>query len=427
MTVRRAIPALAALALFAGLTALYLSGQRALYDHIIQLWGIRPYAQPFFDTRGLVSAIECLRQGVDAYVTNPCDPENRLYDYPPSWSLLTLLPVTQTWVEPIGIALGLAFVASLLLLPAARDRVGTVMVAAGAVSCTALFTVERANNDIVVFILSALAAALLWRSAALRLLGYCMVQIAGLLKYFPMILMAAAVRELPRRFFIVAALSSAAVVLFALLTWHDLLRALGNIPKGAYIGEMFGAVNLGGGLVELLALPPALVPVLRVIFTGLALLIGLRLGLRADTGAALARLDGRERSFLLVGALLITSCFFAAQSIDYRAVHMLLMLPSLIALRGHNAPQRLQLAALGTLALLWWDMLRIRIIWIGINAGDALEPVIRIGGAWLLRELLWWWLMTVLISLIVGLMRGAPMIEWARERFSRGPATKAVS
>ena len=205
MTVRRAIPALAALTLFAILAVLYLSGQRALYDHIIQLWGIRPYLHPFFDTRGLVSAIECLRLGVDAYVTNPCDLENRLYDYPPSWSLLTLLPVTQAWVEPMGMILGLGFIASLLLLPAARDRVGTLMVVAGVISCTALFAVERANNDIVVFILAALAASLLWRSTSLRFVGYGLVQIAGLLKYFPMVIMAAAIRELPRRFFMLAA------------------------------------------------------------------------------------------------------------------------------------------------------------------------------------------------------------------------------
>ena len=52
---------------------------------------------------------------------------------------------------------------------------------------------------------------------------------------------------------------------------------------------------------------------------------------------AIAGLGEGERAFLLAGALLVLGCFVAAQNIGYRAVHLLLVLPPLLALRHGGA------------------------------------------------------------------------------------------
>jgi hypothetical protein len=408
-TVRRFAPATAALALFAFFATLYLSGWHWAYARGLMSWGMWPWDWPFLDTDTVLSAVRCLRQGVDAYAANPCDPLERAFDYSPLWMVLTVFPVTTAWIPWIGLVVFALFLLGLTLLPPGRTTDASVLIVLGTLSTAVVFGVERGNNDLVIFCLTASMASFLARDPSRRLPGYALGLLAGLLKYYPLLAMASALRERPARFAALAVGSLVVTVLFVAVTWHDLTRALAIIPTGSPYYEMFGAVNLGLGISVLFDLPAWFTPLVRIVLTIGAVGAGVALGLRRDSIDALAKLDARESAFLLVGALMVLGCFLSAQNIYYRCLNLLLILPSLTALRLVDAPRRFKSAAFVALGLLWHQLY---FRWIQVLASqftDAWKVPVEMGLGWLPRELAWWWLVTLMVSCVTVLLRDSPV------------------
>ena len=173
-----------------------------------------------------MSALRCLRQGVDVLAANPCDPlEGAGVDYSPLWLVFAVFPMTEAWLAPVGLCVDIMFILSLLLLPAGRDRVATAIVLVGLPSTSVVYAVERGNNDLIIFALAASAAALAGASKLPRMVGYGLMYLAGLLKYYPMLLMLTAMRERPRAFFAVAGCSIVVLAVLLVIGGHDLARA----------------------------------------------------------------------------------------------------------------------------------------------------------------------------------------------------------
>jgi hypothetical protein len=261
--------------------------------------------------------------------------------------------------------------------------------------------VERANNDLVLFALAAVAASLACRSRGLRLIGYGAALLAGLLKYYPMTILALATREKLGRFLFVVVLVGVGIGLFLLSMGHDLVRALKLIPTGDWYGDMFGSSTVAGGLSQLFGWPSGVRTTIHLAMSLGAMVIGLRLAVRPDVGSAVSGLDEKQQAFLLVGALLTLSCFFTAQNIGYRAVHLVLTLPAMLAMaRAAGESRLLKYGPVLVLLLLWAEGWR--------NALQQLEDVIngnfiRFFG-WGLREMIWWTVITFLIACVTRVL-----------------------
>ncbi|MBV8916114.1 MAG: hypothetical protein JOZ05_24140 [Acetobacteraceae bacterium] len=384
---------------------LYQVLDRGRLVELMSLWGFRPWEYPFLDTETVMSALRCLRQGVDVFVANPCDPLERVYDYSPLWRVLAVFPVTQAWLAPVGVCVDIAFISSLLLLPAARDRVATSVIIAGLVSTSVVFAVERGNNDLIIFALVSCAAALAGASRVPRLIGYGLIFLAGLLKYYPMLLMVTVARERPKTFLSIAAASVFILAVLLAIGGHDLARALALIPIGPYFGDLYGAKNLPAGIADLSGSPEALVPYGQLVLSVLAFAAGVILGCRDKVRRDLAVLSAPEQAFLLAGALLIVGSFFTAQNIGYRAVHLILALSGLTALwRAESGRRFYGIAAFAVLFLLWSEGFR---TWLGfaldVSAGSGSGWKIR-RLFWLGRELLWWGLVILLIEIATSML-----------------------
>ena len=426
---RQAAPAGAATAVFLVVVALYVAHLHAIHASLLTLWGMRPFRFPFLDADTVMSALRCRRMGVDVFAVNPCDALGRVYDYSPLWLHLSAFPFTEAWVVPVGLAFCAAFLASLLLLPPGRDWGRTLVIVAGVLSTPVVFALERANNDLVIFALAALMAALCCKGLAWRAVGYGCAFLAGLLKYYPMLLMAAAVRERPPVFAAVAAIALLAFGTFIGLEYEALRRALELIPTGSYFGDMFGAKTLPSGLAEMGGLSPLLGRVgevgLDVLCVGLAVWFSLRAQLDLDLRA----LTERERTFLLAGALLTVGCFFTAQNIGYRALHIVLALPALTALSASGRHRVVWTVSAGIAFVLLWaeawrhlldSLIEGRPLW-----AEWQQPAVDLPRlvAWGLREACWWWMVTVLLSVTFALLRHAPAVELALRTLSSRRAT----
>jgi hypothetical protein len=395
--VRRLLPAGLAATFFAFMTVLYLTDTRALYDDMLRSWGVDPYRVPFVDVETVLSAIRCMHEGIDVFKSNPCDPVRRVFDYSPLWLLLAYFPVTEAWTMPTGFIGVLSFIASLVLLPAGRSRLAVLLISLAAISPAVVFGAERGNNDLVLFVLAAVAASALCRTPGLRLLGYGAALLAGLLKYYPMTLLMMATREKPARFFAVATACTLLLAVFILTMGHELTRALQLIPGGGWFGDMFGAKMLGGGLGRQYWISPEAQTAVRISMTVIAFAAGLALAFRQSMTATLERLTDLERMSLLAGGLLILSCFFTAQNIGYRAMHLVLVIPALTALAHTGAGWIWTVTLWSSVLLLWAQGWR---NW--FFSTDAGRQMVFVG--WSAREILWWWTITMLIAVVAGLL-----------------------
>ena len=186
--------------------------------------GIDAWRFPFLDTMGPLSWIECHQKGIDVFVTNPCDPLNRPIAYSPMMLDLPDFGFRVRDTFAIGLSIALAFLATLpfIFRPASLHALMTAFIAC--LSPAVLFAVERGNFDLLEFALIAAAGLLALRRGPTRFASYAIFLISGLLKFYPFVLLALSVRERPRVFAAIAALSAAAIFAFGGYYWVDLQK-----------------------------------------------------------------------------------------------------------------------------------------------------------------------------------------------------------
>ena len=408
---RRKGAALAAVGMFGLGIILYCLRPGSGYTEIGTLLGFEVWHFAFLDTHAVLSAVQCINMGVDAYLTNPCDHLQRAYTYSPLWMGLTVFSVTEAWLVPVGLAVDCAFLASLFLLPAPRSNAAALVLTLTTVSGATAFALERGNTDLVLFTLVAMTATLLTRSPRARALGYAFAFLAGLLKYYPMVVMAVAARETPRRLITIFVVALGALALFIGVVWTDLLKAFSNIPGGSYSGDMFGSVNVAG-LLSVLFEGDSRVRVVAHVSMGIvAVAVAAVLAFRRSTSAALARLTDNEAAFLQVGSLLVLGCFFAAQNIGYRAVHLIICMPGLLALAAVAPEFRFRRAPLAAMLLIWTMAWRRGVETLGHALGGETGRIIGNSLGVVLRESLWWFLVTLLLSIVIAIFSQSPIVR----------------
>jgi hypothetical protein len=417
LLVRYSVPA-AGLLILAAFAVLYATVPQ-LYATLLVDLGLAPFRYPFLDGQYVLAGAECWHLGIDVYTNDPCDVLDRAHAYSPLWLRLPVIPMNMT--IPLGISLAVIFVLALAAVaPVRRGRdFGLCLLALA--SPMVLFALERANVDVVIFLL-VVAAGLLSTTLAgrWRLLTYVPLLLATLLKYYPITLLCVTLRERWRAFLIVTAASIAVIAIFIATFRAELLASLPNIPGGGYATGVFGVFNPGGayfsdnfgapvllgGIAQIIAYGPAAPDAFtfRVVLLGvltvaslLAAIPAVRMACTPAVRASIARLSPRHNFFLVSGAALVAGCFFAGQSIDYRGVHLLLVLPGFLALSQREiCPERGALfwnASLVIVFLMWGDCFR---VWL---SGDSLG-LMRLG-LWFVRELLWWWLAGLLAGVLL--------------------------
>jgi hypothetical protein len=379
---RAVVPAAAAgsVVLLAGL--LYGFGYREQYQALAEAWGAAPFRAPFLDMHAVTAAIECDRLGFDVYVQNPCDVFGRVHGYSPLWLWLAVLPITTAWDNALGLGLVTLFLVSLAFLPPGRDWRRTAPIVLAAASSVTMFAMERANVDLLVFVMAVLAARL-------RATGYAISLLAGMLKFYPIVLLVLAVRERTVTCLAIWAVSLGVIALWFALDGTEILRGMANIPSThPFDDNVFGAHNLAFGLAEKIGLPHRWASALQVFLLGVMLCVAVS----SARGVRLHTLTEAERAYLLVGSALLVSCFVLAQNVSYRAIHLLFVLPALVVhWRG---------AAWLIVLLMWSSGLRRLIHGAGTLPFDI----------WLAHELAWWAVITLLATSLLRVVWESPTV-----------------
>jgi len=413
---RLLIPAcgVALLGLFAGLYR----ADHALYMQILVSLTRNPFPHPFIDWEWIPSAVECWHRGVDVYADNTCyEPIlHSRHNYSPLWLRMSFLPPGKAWLAPFGLGFGLLFFAALATLPPQR-RSGAIWVTFLATfSSMTAFAIERGNVDLIMFELAIAGVNCCLGPPRLRLLGYGIFTTAGLLKFYPFVLLALALRERPRVFAGIFCATLGVAVAFGLAFHDELARAGAHLPGNSCFGDIFASTNLPNGLVVLATImaaqpgvPAAASSALTwtvfapawLVLTLTACVLAVRLLRRFELDVALAALPAREAGFLVAGALLTCGCFFATQNVGYRAIMILPTLPGLLWF-AHSLPDRTaRIAFTASCATVVFVMWKIAISQLIVSSDGGIGLFLL---HWLVDELAWWWLVSVLLAVLFAFL-----------------------
>jgi hypothetical protein len=397
-----------------------------------------PLQHPFADWEWIPSAIECWTKGVDVYLDNTCSHFfiNATFNYSPLWLRITFLRFADDWTNIFGLAFAALFFLSLALLPPPRTRLDFSISLLATISSATALAVERANTDLIMFlmIIASVWACGLW--LPFRLAGYGLITLAGLLKFYPFVALIIAIRERPAVFAAVA-LTAATALCALVFSYHDeMLRMARNLPAASYFTLQFSVNNLPGGLgiaasnvaakllrpdaTSIKAIGSLVYKISLLLLIAQALATAVWFGHRCRLHYAVGQLTTREADFLLVGAALICGCFFAGQSVIYKGIFLLLPVPGLLALSHHSPWKLARLAFRSTCVaivfVLWFPFIEacVRIVDLGKRPAYLSNeaPDNPVGYVlWLCDELAWWWIIIVLIAVLGALVLNSEL--WA--------------
>ena len=423
---RLAIP-VGVLCLYAIMAGLWLTGAHSIYFGTLRLLGVEPFSFPFLDTHAVLAAAECGRQGIDVYLSNPCDVLGRPHAYSPLWLAIVPGSLGTGATGWVGASLDLLFLLSLAAVLRPHNPKELLILGSAAVSPMSLYALERANNDLLIFLLVISGAMLFTSPRPYRLFSYGLFVAAGLLKYYPLALLVLVAREERRDGLVIAAPVILALVFFSVAFYPELSLAVASIPAGAsYFTDAFSARNLPFGFAEALGQGVA-----RTLIAGS--LLGALSGLAVARMLRTVRLLGREQldwvasesQFLVIGGLLVVACFFAGQNVSYRGILLLPVLSGLVCLHRSVKDREVRrfcgkmIAAV--LFVMWEEFFRRALHAIvspvpGAGLSSRAEVFFWIG-----RELVWWWLVVGLAALVLSYLRRLPLAE-AFGRAGRDPA-----
>lgn len=321
------------------------------HPRLLPALGVHDFGVWFLDSFAVLASNDALARGLDVYAANPLDYLQRPHVYSEWWLVLGKLGLTRADNFRFGLALVLAFFA--VAFAGLRPRAYRELLWYLAIICSSpvLLAVQRANNDLAVFIVLAAVVPCLQSDSGLGRIGAgLVVAFATGLKFYPaaagLLLLGGAgmSRSSVQRGLVVGA-GAIAVVLVSLAP--DLARMGAMLPSVKAEGLMsFGAGNLLGALGmsgwPALATAAAAALVLAAMF--------IRWRPYEDTGVTAA--DRAAWLRFVLGAAVLTACFFSGMNFAYRWIFALWLAPFLWKASRDRAFPRMRRFAMITAGLL---------------------------------------------------------------------------
>jgi hypothetical protein len=401
--VLRCLVPLLGLALLVTFAVLYTTDYRAYYRALNSI-GVPSFTYPFIDWEAIGADIKCWNEGIDVYVTNPCDVLNRLHDYSPLFLRLTFITADKSWTVPIGLVFILIFLSSLFWLIKAANWREMIIFALACTSPMVIYGLERGNFDIIVFIMLVVAGMLGIGPLPNRLISYVLILLVGLLKFYPLVVLSTALRERPRTFVAVSAVAALIIVGFFYSFRDELTATWKNISPGAFgFGSRYlpfygplRVVRLFPGLEEVawFTAVPYVIMAALLIFTAVQ---ALQLARNNNLVFAFAEMPERDAIFLIIGAALVVGCFFAGQSDNYRGVHLIFVIVGLVAMRHvTDNPAIFAMLTRIIMAIIFLMWATVFNVWLHSD-----QPGLGFAFYSLVREILWWRLVAFLLAILV--------------------------
>jgi hypothetical protein len=461
LTLRFLVPILGLL-VFAFFAAIYIT-HPTIYFRLVKVLIDVPAPHAFVDWEYVPSAIRCWSEGVDVYTDNTCfkvwgDPQP--FPYSPFLLRARFLKYDENWIGTTMLAACVLFFLSIATLPSPRNWRELVITLFALLSCATFLLMERGNLDLILFLMIVAGIQLRRSSLAFRLGGYGLIVLAGLIKFYPFMALIMVLRE-RLIVLVVVSIASAAALASLLFYQHELALMAANLPAPSYFLLQFGAADLPAGIGILIGRAmgrllhadsatthAAAELIMRVLLPSLmvaAIAVAITVARRCQLPPLLqTTLPIRHTDFLLAGAAVICGCFFAGQSVIYRGIYLLLVLPGLAELAWQQSTtlrRRLFASACAAIAFVLWapfldQFLKIagltpRLSYIGLARQTMLRKHYSnydnfpgwLGYIlWLASEVAWWWIITLLLAVLGSFIARTELWRLFRRSLGIGPS-----
>lgn len=384
-------------------------GSFVVYPRLFLILGLNHFGVWFLDAFALLASNDAVTRGLNPYAPNPLDYFNRPHVYPHWWLHLRDLGLTRADILWVGLVVTGAFLVVAWWRLRARTPGQLAWYAAILCSSPVLLAVDRCNNDLVIFLLlTPVVPSLLSERRWIRWVAPILITAAALLKYYPaaasLVLLAGANRkEVRLRFFLTLLLLAVASCSVA----GD-LALFGPVAPRPRALMSFGAAGVFVEFGHMGWAPKAFCAALG----GVIALDGWFRRKLGDWEPSVAQ-QSHWLHFIL-GAVLLTGCFFVAMNFWYRLIFGIWLAPLLWDLsRGLDTPEPVRRHAKRTAWLLlfmfWWPLICTFILnrLVGVVSAPVLAGIMR--GAFLVEQPFDW---LFFICLVVFL------VHFARRRFT---------
>jgi hypothetical protein len=395
-----------------------------LYGYLMAAMIKVPAPHPFTDFEWVPSAVLCWSRGVDVYLNNTCYFEHvgLGFNYSPLWLRLSFLKTLGPWTNPLAILLCVLFLVSPAILPVVRSAHGQALLLLTTLSCATFLAMERANMDLVIYLIVLCAVLLTRHNLPVRITGYGLIIFAALLKFYPIVALVLACRE---RLLILVLIGFAAIASLAALVAlfpQELLSMARSFPRPSYYTLQFGAVDLPIGLVatvrayfnfSAVAYHSLLRPVellLRAFLPIMAATAAFYVAWRLRLVKIMTKMDNKDTDSLVAGATIICGCFFLINNVIYRGIFLLLVMPGLLLLEKQvqvtSGARLIRGVCIAVCFVLWTPFLESLLRALNIiqhrlayqtSTGPDSAPAYIL---WLSSELAWWTVVTMLLAVV---------------------------
>jgi hypothetical protein len=319
-----------------------------------------PPDHPFTDTISITRSIDCIRDGLDPYLTGLCDPWGRTFNYPPVWLNLRTIGISSATTLTIGIAMAGVTALAFLTIFRTSSWPGFLIVLLTLLSPAILFGIERGNVDTLLFSILAfgLFATRALNEPTRRIVRAALVIGLTILKAYPIATCNLFLDRTKRGWVTAIGIGILALAAFALSSADKIQFIFANTPLTS--GYSFGSAPVFLDLAEQLTGPDFNRTHVRWLATGVAVVLGLgvtawAIRSHSDLSRVLPPLDrGRFADDLCLACLAVFCvCFLLGSNFNYRLIFLAGTLPKLVESYDSEREARLLIAPATVIALLW--------------------------------------------------------------------------
>ena len=330
-------------------------------DEVWHLWNVPTMDPGFKDLRDVLVGIESSQPGKNIST----DPFGLVGGYPKIWAMLGQLGISSRDTNWLATAIFCLFGVSLFFFARDYDSYTALWMSALVFSPAAMLGYERANLDLVIFMILSSAIAI---DQSSRFLSVGLVSLAAMLKVYPIVGFAYLLKESRNKFLLWSGIGLGIFIIYAISISHALKGIVNYIPKGSFFD--YGTEVIGFRIYEISSSRLlSNVGVLLAYFT-VYLLIMVMLYLSHIFPKCSIENDHRFIDSFRLGAVIYIGTFVEGNSFNYRLIFLLFSIPQIIIWMDSSTPVRFGArVALTSLMASCWGMLLLRILPVDLAFG----------------------------------------------------------
>lgn len=323
---------------------------------------------PFADMRVIAAGAECIRLGYDVLMENPCDPWQRLMNYPRIWSIFAFWGINQSHTVILGIICGVLFFVLTFVTIERLNYLESLFYALILCSPSVMLAVERGNNDLIIFILLALCLLLIkGRNLIWRSFGYALILLSAILKLYPIFALTTSLKEKRRDFLFIFIAISITFIIYVIGNIESLSLVSKATPRSTLLSYgskvifdvillnigNFSKIFLEAKIAKITQIVALLIYVLSIFMILLTAYVLVKRGedlSEKESQSGINKIDAFR-----IGASIYTGTFLIGNNWDYRLIFLLFTIPQILAwLKSRNNFSAIAgLALVGIISTTW--------------------------------------------------------------------------